>query len=274
MVPKPTVGSDTPTFFYPHNYGSVLLGDYENTSSLATKKPWIIGLIDGLSAANLIRSSSIAHKNRFAFIVLDSTLEIAFKSFLVNEKKISTIPESQWKFREKIIKIMKKNVNFEKELWSDINYFYNLRVGLYHEDAEKTVIDETVNNFQELVEFVIDKLFGVESSTMVPLTQSLLPLKESTQEGIPINSIPEKINVLVVAVGESESKDPNELSEFLEKKGLRGKLLNNTMGVYLNNTMKHLFYFDDYWKLSDEGKNRYETLRKSYVTHKEQDNNE
>lgn len=241
---------------------------------MAKTRPWIIGLIDGLSAANLIKSSSIAHKNRFAFIVLDSTLEIAFKNFLVNEKKISTIPESQWKFREKIIKIMKKNVKFDKDVWSDIDYFYNLRVGLYHEDAEKTVIDETVNKFQELVEFVLDNLFEIESSSMVPLTQSLIPLKESPSEGIPINRIPEKINVLVVAVAESKSKEPNELNEFLKIKGFRGKLSNNTMSVYLNNTMKHLFYFDDYWKLSQEGKIRYDEFRKSYVTLKKKDDDE
>jgi len=253
---------------------SVLLGNNENTTSLAKRRPWIIGLIDGLCASNLIKSSIIAHKNRFAFIVLDSTLEIAFKNFLVNEKKITNIPETTWKFREKIIKILKNHAKFEKDVWSDINYFYKLRVGLYHEDAEKTVTDETVNNFQELVEFVIDNLFGIESSAIVPLTQSLLPFRESMQEGIPINRIPQKINVLVIAVAESKSKDPNELNEFLKKKGFRGELSNNTMSVYLGNTMKHLFYFDEYWRLSEVGKSRYEELRKSYVTPKENDNDD
>lgn len=256
------------------SWRSGLIGNNENIISLPKRRPWIIGLIDGLCASNLIKSSLIAHKNRFAFIVLDSTLEIAFKNFLVNEKKITNIPETTWKFREKIIKIVKNHANFEKDVWSDIDYFYKLRIGLYHEDAEKTVTDETVNNFQELVEFVIDNLFSIESSSMVPLTQSLLPFRESLQEGIPINRIPEKINVLVVAVAESKSKDPNELNEFLKIKGFRGKLSNNTMSVYLGNTMKHLFYFDEYWRLSDVGKNRYEEFRKSYVPPKENENDE
>ena len=84
---------------------------------MAKRRPWLIGLIDGLCTSNLIKSSLIAHKNRFAFIVLDSTLEIAFKNFLVNEKKITNIPETTWKFREKIIKILKNHAKFEKDVW-------------------------------------------------------------------------------------------------------------------------------------------------------------
>ena len=44
--------------------------------------PWLNGILDGINASNLIRASTIEHKNRFAFILLDSTLEITFKNFL------------------------------------------------------------------------------------------------------------------------------------------------------------------------------------------------
>ena len=243
------------------------LGQYFMIEDLMQKtKPWISGLIDGLSGSNLIRSSTISHKNRIAFIILDSTLEITFKNYLVNEKRINTIPKEKWKHREEIVKIVKNKVTFEKEIWDAIDYFYGLRIGLYHEDAEKTVTDGTVGDFQELVEFVIDTLFGIKCSEATPLSESLLPTKDVESDKIPVNRIPEKINVVVVAVAESESKNPQEINDFLRKKGFRGKISNSTICIYLNHTFSYLFHKEDsIWKLSDEGKNRYEELRSLYL---------
>ena len=229
-------------------------------------KPWVSGLIDGISASNLIRQSLIPHRNRLAYIVLDSTLEIAFKNFIINVKKISNIPDSKWKYRDEIEKIVKKNTSIEQEVWDEVNYFYKIRTGLYHEDSDKTVIDETINNFQELVEFFIEELFNIKCSELIPLTQSLIPAASKELSKIPINNIPQKINVVVVAIGESESQSPDDVLTVLKKKGFRGKINTNTISIYLNHAFPYLFHKDDgVWKLSEEGINRYKEMKKTYL---------
>lgn len=245
--------------------------------ALAKIRPWIRGLIDGLTASDLIRSSSLSYKNRIAFIILDSTLEITFKNYIVNVKKINNIPKTKWKFRDEIHKIIKKKTSFEKQIWDDIEYFYELRTGLYHEDASKTVPDETIENFQELVEFVIDELFGIESSKLVAETKSNITLEsekvdESDNIHIPINEIKEIINVIVIAVSESKSTNATEINAVLRKLGLKKQLSNSYVNRYLNHIFKHLFYYDQFWRLSQEGTSRLDTIRKSYVTDKGEEN--
>lgn len=239
--------------------------------------PWLRGLIDGLDASNLIRLSTIPHKNRIALIILDSTLEMSFKNYLENVKKITNIPDEKWKHREQVIKIVKDNITFDDETWQQVNYFYKLRVGLYHEDASKTVPDETISNFQELVEFMINQFFNTKSSDLTAIPQNLIPIphdellqhaevKNSLSQEIPINKIPEKINVIVVAVKESKSKNPVEINDVLKRKGFRGEISNNTISIYLNSTFSYLFYkTEDAWILSSEGEKRYDELRRTYL---------
>ena len=54
-------------------------------AAVVRKKPWTRGLYEGVIAAHMIAKQKYAQKNRIALIVLDSTLEIAFKEFLVND---------------------------------------------------------------------------------------------------------------------------------------------------------------------------------------------
>ncbi len=249
--------------------------------NMGKQKPWINGLIDGISASNLIRISKIEHKNRIAFIILDSTLEMAFKKFIENEKKIINVKDSTWRNRETINKIVKKHTDFDKEVWDDVEYFYGIRIGLYHEDSEKTVTDTTIDNFQEVVEFFINNLFDVHCSQLVPVTYSLIPNQqnnsgetiEEQSNGISINKISEKINVMIVTVAESKSRDYDAILEYLQKRGFRGKISKSMLSVYMNNTFKHMFYFDEYWKLTqDEGMKRYEKLKKVYAGEKSEEN--
>lgn len=227
--------------------------------------PWLRGLLDGISAANLIRSSAIAHKNRIAIIVLDSTLEIAFKNYIENVLGIRNIPKPKWESREEINKIIKKKTDFEPEVWKQVDYFYEIRNSFYHEDSDKTVIDDTVANFQELVEFFINNLFNIQCSQELPLLQSLLPI-EFQQQKVPINRISEAINVIVVAVAESESKDSIAINEYLKKKGFKGNIPNGIISKYLNHYYPHFFYKDanGVWKLSEEGVTRYGEIKNTY----------
>jgi hypothetical protein len=64
-------------------YGEIIT---QKNRQVAKRKPWTRGLYEGVIAADLIsKQQRLEQKNRIALIVLDSTLEIAFKEYLVNE---------------------------------------------------------------------------------------------------------------------------------------------------------------------------------------------
>jgi hypothetical protein len=196
--------------------------------------------------------------------MLDSGLEIAFKNFLEFEKKFN-IPKGAIREREQLHKIAKKHTGFDKEVWERIDFFYKLRCDLYHEESEKTLTDSLLEEFHELVEFVLDQLFGIESRKLIPAIEEMLP-EVQIEARIPVNQIKEKINIIVAAVRESQPKDAQEIQVALKKMGYRGEL---SVGM-INDNLKHwypyLFYYDtntQTWKLSDEGERRYEAIRKS-----------
>jgi hypothetical protein len=230
---------------------------------MTNTKPWIQGLIDNLAGSNLIRSASIQHRNRLALILLDSALEIAFKNFLEFEKKFN-IPKGAIKERENLHRIIKKHIEFDDEVWDRIEFFYKLRCDLYHEEAEKTLTDPLIEEFHELVEFAIDRLFGIESTKLTPSIKDTLPIEQPVGAGIPIGRIKEKINVLVVAVKESRSKSAAEIQEALERLGYRGKMSVGVINDNLKHWYPHLFYYDKAsgtWKLSAEGERRYDHVK-------------
>jgi len=230
-------------------------------------KPWVTGIIDGLSASNLIRSSNIENKNRLAFIVLDSTLEISFKNFIFNVKKLSGITESTLRNREPLNKIVKKHTDFDQDTWDEVEYFYKIRTGLYHADSEKTVTNTVISDFQDTVEFFVNNLFSIKCLELLPLTHSLLTTNEKNQKEngkIPINKIKEKINVVIVAVGESQSNNAEEIIGHLHKKGFKSEITKTEINRYLNHHYKHYFYLEEYWRLSEAGQDRYNMIEKAH----------
>jgi hypothetical protein len=59
-----------------------------SNTAIITQKPWVVGLLDSIIAADLIFKSSLEQKNRICLIILDSIVEIGYKEYLVNEKNI------------------------------------------------------------------------------------------------------------------------------------------------------------------------------------------
>ena len=55
----------------------------EVNKKVAKDKPWVKGVYEGVIAATLIsKQQQLVQRNRIALIVLDSTIEIAFKEYL------------------------------------------------------------------------------------------------------------------------------------------------------------------------------------------------
>jgi hypothetical protein len=140
-------------------YGEIIT---QKNSQLAKRKPWTKGLYEGVIAADLISKQRLEQKNRIALIVLDSTLEIAFKEYLVNESgtaysdsRLLTIFGNRTTVQNEI----KTYVNIEAIIWKKIDYYYRLRCKLIHERVTVGVSDDQIQDFRQLVEQVLRKLY-------------------------------------------------------------------------------------------------------------------
>jgi hypothetical protein len=142
-------------------YGEIIT---QKNKLLAKRKPWTRGLYEGVIAADLISKSRLEQKNRIALIVLDSTLEIAFKEFLVND---SGAPYGDvqllqlFKNRSAVHTEVKKypNAKIKAETWKKIEHYYQLRCKLVHEKATVGISDDQIEDFREVVEGVLRKLY-------------------------------------------------------------------------------------------------------------------
>ena len=97
--------------------------------------------------------------------MLDSTLEIAFKEYLVNES--GTIYNdakllSIFKNRIDVHNEVKKYINIKPATWKKIDHYYRLRCKLVHERVTVGVADGQIQDFRELVERVLFKLYKLK----------------------------------------------------------------------------------------------------------------
>jgi len=106
----------------------------------------------------------LEQKNRICLIILDSTLEIAFKEYLVNEseqfyndKKLLEL----FKNRNDVQNEIKKYVEFGKSFWKKINYYYMLRNKLVHERATIGITDSQIEDYREVVQKVLKRLYKI-----------------------------------------------------------------------------------------------------------------
>jgi nitroreductase len=86
----------------------------------------------------LIAKQRLEQKNRIAFIVFDSTLEIAFKEYLVNESGASYNDAkllSIFGNRSTVHAEIKKYINLSKDTWKKIEHYYRLRCKLVQAGA-------------------------------------------------------------------------------------------------------------------------------------------
>ncbi len=128
-------------------------------------RPWSKGLAEGIVAADLIANARLDARNRIALIVLDSTLEIAFKEYLVNDSggSYSQARISQlFGNRHDVQAEVKKYKSFPMKAWKKIDYYYNLRCDLVHRKAIAPIPDSDINEFRSTIEKVLNGLFGLE----------------------------------------------------------------------------------------------------------------
>jgi hypothetical protein len=142
---------------------------FERTAALnevvAKSRPWVKGAYESVVAVDIIRKKRFSQGNRISLIVLDSTLEIAFKDYLVNDSgtyysdaQIKDIFSSKQKTHTEV----KKTVSLSQEQWVLIKYFADLRNKLVHERATVSIPDEDVRQLEGLVKDVLGVLFSLK----------------------------------------------------------------------------------------------------------------
>ncbi|MBS1717793.1 MAG: ATP-binding protein [Armatimonadetes bacterium] len=133
--------------------------------SVSQKKPWVRGLYEGISVADLILKTHLAQKNRFALISIDSTIEIAFKEYLVNESNTYYTDTQLLQIfakRHLVVAEIKKYVSLSQDQERKLKYYNDIRNKLIHERASVSISDSDIEAFRKLVEGLLTKLFGIK----------------------------------------------------------------------------------------------------------------
>jgi Histidine kinase-, DNA gyrase B-, and HSP90-like ATPase len=139
----------------------------QKNKQIAKRKPWTKGLYEGVIAADLVSKSRLEQKNRIALIVLDSTLEIGFKEYLVNDSggtyndaKLLSIFGNRQSVHAEAKKYAQ--IKIKADTWKKIEHYYRLRCKLVHERVTVGVSDDQIRDFRQVVEGVLKKLYKLK----------------------------------------------------------------------------------------------------------------
>lgn len=139
----------------------------DQNEPLFRKKPWVRGLVEALGIAEIIFRRRYRTKNRVALIVIDSTLEISLKEYLVHQNK-KYYSDSQisdlFKSRDKVLKEIESLTNVSKRDLNLARHYANLRNKLIHERATVNIPDDDVLTYKKATGRIVKKLFGANLS--------------------------------------------------------------------------------------------------------------
>lgn len=228
--------------------------------------PWLAGIVDTLVGANLIRQSTISHRNRLAVVLIDSAFETACRAYLRYKAKIKLTDAHR--YRDNLIKTVKDKLKgVEAGVWDSIDYYYNeIRCDLYHDSAGKTITDVSLLEYKETVEFIIDTAFDIQTAMIVnsglSKVQSGTPsVKDNSNidNDIQWDKLSGKVDKLLVAISEIHPKNTTDVNEFFKREGVPLRLLQTdfTNIVARNKGSKNFFYYNKelrQWELSGTGR--------------------
>lgn len=133
---------------------------------LVEEKPWTRGLYEGMVVTDFVEKQKFSEGNRLQLILLDSTLEIAFKEYLVNEVEDDYYNDDKLKkiFQQRHLvhkEIQEHDVDIDPKIWKKIKYYYDKRCKLIHERSTLAISDDDINLFRGIVELVLSELFSL-----------------------------------------------------------------------------------------------------------------
>lgn len=138
---------------------------FQKNQALLQRKPWTIGIYESIVAVDWVLGKRFEQKNRIALLLLDSTLEIAFKEYLVNESK-AHYPDAKlvslFEKRHLVEDEVKKYLKAPNKDWGKIKHYYRKRCQLVHQRASVAVSDQEVNDFRTTVERMLTRMFKLK----------------------------------------------------------------------------------------------------------------
>lgn len=137
----------------------------QKNRTISRKKPWVVGLYESIVAVDLIFNQNLEQKNRISLILLDSTLEIAFKEYLVNESGKFYSTQKLFNIfseRHKVENEIKNFVTIHIDLWRKVRHYYDLRCKLVHERATSAITDPQVEDYRDVVKKILKILFKLQ----------------------------------------------------------------------------------------------------------------
>jgi len=130
--------------------------------TIGDKKPWTVGLYESMIAVDWVVKQNLDQKNRIALLLLDSTLEIAFKEYLVNDSGAAYSDArllSMFSDRKQVHNEIRRYIRLSSVVWKQIEHYYRLRCLLIHQKASVSVTDTDISRFRGIVQKVLRKLF-------------------------------------------------------------------------------------------------------------------
>ena len=131
---------------------------------LAKDKPWVKGLYEGIIAFDILRKKKFEQGNRLGLILMDSTLEIGFKEYLVNESEnyySDAKLRELFRSRHKLHELMETDYGINKTELDKVRYYHEIRNKLIHERASVSISDEDLYNYRGVVERILHQLYDL-----------------------------------------------------------------------------------------------------------------
>lgn len=151
----------------PHASRSPQSAIKESNKAVGEAKPWTVPAYEGIIAVeSLKKQRTLTQKNRLMLIILDSTMEIAFKDYLahdipqpMSEAKLSALFSSRIDVHKEVKKTVASN---DTSLWKRMDYFYKMRCELIHKRASVNVSDDDIEMFQRASETLLGKMYKLK----------------------------------------------------------------------------------------------------------------
>jgi Histidine kinase-, DNA gyrase B-, and HSP90-like ATPase len=137
----------------------------ENNQQIMRAEPWTVGLVESVAAVDMIRRQKYQTKNRIALLLLDSSLEISLKEFVVHTEGLDLGGKSLKQLierRSQVLDVVRQKVSISPATVRKIEHYYRLRNQLVHERATVDVTEEDIENYTETVQQVLGVLFNLE----------------------------------------------------------------------------------------------------------------
>ncbi|MCC5946783.1 MAG: hypothetical protein JJT94_17760 [Bernardetiaceae bacterium] len=136
-------------------------------SQLASAEPWIIGTYESIMVSEHLKTKKFESKNRIILILVDSSIEIAFKDYLTykvpthySNTKLTSIFEK----RHLVVAEVKNHCGslIKPAEWTQLSYFYGLRCDLTHKRSSAGISNADINKFIKLGKRIHSQLLGIK----------------------------------------------------------------------------------------------------------------